>query len=182
MQDFLEKSGDILAKLQQTLKSLWNHPRFSKKWKILALIGTVFPLRYLVIKAYRRYKRYPPGPVGVPFFGSLFWIARDPLGFIHKMPEKYGPLTSFKWGLTNVVMPCSTDTHKQIYVKSKTVGLSGLMNPHETASFMDAERGEWASRRALFMNAIGVYLTADYSEKAVAKMMKNHFFPKIDKR
>ncbi|XP_057780744.1 cytochrome P450 71A1-like [Salvia miltiorrhiza] len=57
----------------------------------------------------------PPGPPRLPFIGNLHHFdSRSPHTYLHRLSEKYGPVTSLKLGFRRVVVISSADAVKEI--------------------------------------------------------------------
>ena len=61
-------------------------------------------LRNIFHRVYRKIYKYPPGLFGIPYFGSFFTVAfyQDDY-FLSKILPKYGPITMFRIGNTNMI-------------------------------------------------------------------------------
>ena len=60
----------------------------------------------------------PPGPKGAPILGNLREFRADPLRFLLKMAETYGPVSQFKLGPATVFLVNDPELIKEILVNS----------------------------------------------------------------
>lgn len=78
--------------------------------------------------------KHPPGPKGIPFFGSLFDFYRNMLGFLSKAARDYGDIVYFKLGPREVFLLNHPDlikdvlvTHHRNFLKSRALERSKLV-------------------------------------------------------
>ena len=78
---------------------------FLKKWSLATGIClSILLLRSMYHRIYRKICKYPPGLFGVPYFGSLFAVAAyGDDKFYTKLLPKYGAITMFQLGNTNMI-------------------------------------------------------------------------------
>ena len=71
----------------------------------LRLVYAVVAIGILaVIFGRRRRAVWPPGPVGLPFVGHLFYFGKDTLDKLRDFHDKYGKTFYLKMGAQDVVM------------------------------------------------------------------------------
>ncbi|MFO0694058.1 MAG: cytochrome P450 [Polyangiales bacterium] len=58
----------------------------------------------------------PPGPKGLPFFGSLFELLADPLGFLTERPRDYGDVVRFRFPRTTYIVVNDPDAIHHVIV------------------------------------------------------------------
>lgn len=63
---------------------------------------------------YRKYRRLPPGPVGIPFIGSMVSFVSNQASFVLSQPKLYGDLSYFQLGKHNVILINNTKLMKQL--------------------------------------------------------------------
>ena len=86
------KQSDLYFKIQQTLKI--------KYVQIAAGIVGVLTLRKILDIVRRKWKRLPPGPVGLPFFGTIYEFGN--LNSMMHARKKYGPIYLTHFGFSSV--------------------------------------------------------------------------------
>ncbi|KAL8134969.1 cytochrome P450 CYP736A12-like [Apium graveolens] len=59
----------------------------------------------------------PPGPVGLPLFGSLFELGKLPHRSLYKMSQKYGPIMSLRLGLIPTIV-VSSPAAAELFLKT----------------------------------------------------------------
>eukprot|EP01084_Bolivina_argentea_P285868 490283_1 len=75
--------------------SIQKLPKLIKRSKLAFFLCAVFVLsaiRSIYCYIHRKYNKYPPGPIGLPFFGSLFSCIDIPKYALH-LASKYGVIT-----------------------------------------------------------------------------------------
>ena len=78
--------------------------------------------------------KYPPGPKGIPFVGSLFDFYRDMLGFLSKAAHDYGDIVYFRLGPREAFLLNHPDlikdvlvTHHRNFLKSRALERAKLV-------------------------------------------------------
>ncbi len=61
---------------------------------------------------------YPPGPKGLPYFGTTFEFRSDPLNFFTRLAREYGPITSIRVPRGHVVLASSPSAVKQVLIEN----------------------------------------------------------------
>ena len=82
---------DLFTKVKDTIKK---DRRVSVPLVIAACVGGLSLGNYIYDKIDRKVHKLPPGPVGLPLFGSFFQFVLNERSFITSL-RKYGPITQF---------------------------------------------------------------------------------------
>ena len=75
---------------------LWNY--FST-WSVIVTAILLYLYNW-----YKRPKRFPPGPRGVPFLGVIPFLGKFPERVMKKWGKKYGSIMSVRFGPSDVVV------------------------------------------------------------------------------
>ncbi|KAK6942390.1 Cytochrome P450 [Dillenia turbinata] len=91
----------------------------SLAFTMCTLIAIHYLLRYTVNPLLHRKAKLPPGPIGLPFFGSLFHVFKQgqPHKTLANLAQEYGPLMTVRLGRTITVVAASPEMAKEILQK-----------------------------------------------------------------
>eukprot|EP01084_Bolivina_argentea_P131322 231815_1 len=70
--------NSINLTIQHVSQLMTQYPRISKYSKYIGLLFAMFGTRYVLLKTYYKIRKYPPGPIGLPFFGSFMFYVSKP--------------------------------------------------------------------------------------------------------
>ena len=174
----------------------------NKTKSTLVSLPLFISVRYIYYKIQRKYYNYPPGPIGIPFFGYFFhrifgWLIFKIKAYGRKgMSEHYGPIFMYySLGRTFVNINGSELTKKIITLKpNKTNQPHALHRPINrkyemivtanddgTDAFaFDAHYQSWHKRRKLINTALMSLCTSTYINDIVDQIMYKTVFPAID--
>ena len=62
--------------------------------------------------------REPPGPSGVPYFGSYFSVLADPIRLFTRGRQRYGDVVRYRFGPFRFVVLCDPDAIQHVFVKN----------------------------------------------------------------
>ena len=68
------------------------------------LVAFLTLLFLFLIKQYERYRKLPPGPLGIPFIGQLNSIKKEFHLFLYDLCKNFGKITCFKMGVETIVV------------------------------------------------------------------------------
>ena len=103
VQENIEKIGTVVT----TAKSTWNRAHIAVKLALGVTGGCLswLLLRFFYLKTRRIVKRLPPGPVGVPFFGSVFMMQRMGVRKVFlELFQTYGDICMYPIGISESIM------------------------------------------------------------------------------
>ncbi|XP_033019313.1 transcription factor 20 isoform X5 [Lacerta agilis] len=90
---------DLLLSLPSLLTAVWNNPM------LLGIFLAIFILAFDYMKRRKRWSHYPPGPVSLPFVGTILQIDfHNPHVSFTQLSKKYGNIYSLQNFWTNVVV------------------------------------------------------------------------------
>nr|AXE15625.1 cytochrome P450 2D3-like protein [Eremias argus] len=90
---------DILLSLPSLFKGVWNNPL------LLGIFLAIFVFTFDYMKRRKCWSRYPPGPVSLPFIGTILQIDyHNPHVSFTQLSKKYGNIYSLQNFWTNVVV------------------------------------------------------------------------------
>ena len=120
---------------------------------------------------YRRYYGYPAGPIGIPYFGSLFTVLYyKQQTFNLKLLPSYGPITMHAIGSTNVLTINDVNLVKAVLHNRACVerpsAFCNLFPKHSAISSPFVFNNEkWYLRRLLLLNGMNKIANNKYIEK-----------------
>eukprot|EP01084_Bolivina_argentea_P053478 98187_1 len=174
----------LLKTLQQKVATLW------KSSKYFRIISVVIPcslscilLRRIYIKVYRNHYSYPPGPYGVPVFGSFFSFVLGPTKFLTSN-YNYGAISSFYLG-TQLIISINNgiighDIHQKEVTKVMNRPLGTLIEslPNKYVSICNGI--QYKKRRKLGMVKLISVSKLDVTFHAIKYAINNGVCPAID--
>ncbi|XP_069710454.1 cytochrome P450 2D17-like [Phaenicophaeus curvirostris] len=99
---------------------LWLGSQLSPSWSNISVLGvflTVFTLLLDAMKRRRQWSRYPPGPVSLPFVGTMLYVDfQNPLLSFNQLREKFGNVFSLQNCWSNLVVLNGYKTVKEALV------------------------------------------------------------------
>lgn len=106
--------------------------------------------------------KLPPGPIGLPLFGSLLQIGAKPHKSLAKLAKQYGPLITVQLGSVTNVVVSSAEMAKEIFQKhdadfsGKSVpdAVAGGLRNHDVAMPWISAGDQWRTLR----KALSIYL------------------------
>eukprot|EP01084_Bolivina_argentea_P316998 549556_1 len=164
-----------------TMKSIFKfHQENNKVSKFITIIGlsaTFLLIRKLIIKQYRSYHKYPPGPVGLPVVGSL--ISYINTSKFHKyIGKSYHPAASVSIGLTmNLIFINDKDLILELGKHNRfkdrpnifTTPMKGWLPP----SIININGSEWIHRRKLLQTSLLRITNSNFMTEYVQHNIKN---------
>eukprot|EP01084_Bolivina_argentea_P045527 83813_1 len=150
---------------------------FKKICKMFGIVTALLIIRKVWYILYRRYKKYPPGPVGLPFFGCLFSFS-DLKNFQNNIGKSYYPVTMFPFGpKTNMIMISDLNLVCKIYKTDKFAykeHIGRRENDKIPPPFtLINDKHEMMKRRKLFYNSVSKITNSSYLIEHVQDNIKN---------
>jgi len=181
-------STQIISTISQVLENwLARFKKVQKNNKILstiALLAGIGVFYRLYWSLYSKLKKLPPGPIGLPYFGSFFQITSNPFNFLQELPEKYGPLVYCRIGVRDTVFINDSKLAKDLFplkpmlnrpydidIAFREPGLVGFING-----------SEWIKRRKIIHDFFVVSLTNENVTEITKKTLNDITFPIFDKQ
>lgn len=147
----------------------------------LLVIG-ILTLLYLAYTSMRKPKNFPPGPVGIPFLGSMHHLTAFPSDGMNKLAKKYGNVFSLKLFHVDVVCVCGYEANREVFVKNSNVicdrpeTISTFFKGNPLAGITEGKYGpSWAANRRVFHQTIrelGSHGVENIIQKEVAFMVQ----------
>eukprot|EP01084_Bolivina_argentea_P315074 545808_1 len=152
-----------------------------------ASLLSVLSLRYLYCKIHRKIKSLPPGPAGIPIFGSLFAFGLNQRNFLSQRSKKDGEISCFYFSaFAKPILLLNTSqtardilSHKSALDRERRTD-AVLLNFQDPQAFGDINGDEWRARRKIFQRQL---LSSMNNNKCFEKYTKHNiglFFKSID--
>ena len=136
--------------------SLITHQHFPITWsrclKLCLIILGAGVFERMIHVMYRKYRKFPAGPVGIPFFGSIFPFVATPLSFMLKQPT-YGKISYFNIIGTHNVVINDTKLISQLCCKNELMyrpNFGPYFIGHQKNLTFTNNLSSWKKRRAIF--------------------------------
>ena len=172
----------ILYKLMDE-SVLYVKTRTRKELAILSLVGVscYFAGHYVIKKIYRKIKKYPPGPIGLPILGSMISFGNDVDKFM-EYQTYYGEISFFTLGIHNACSLNSSKVSTQVLKNDNCVDRIpiGFFSKAPITGIIPGDNN-WAMRRRVLMKSFIAVLNSKYVSASVDYSFKNIIFSKIDK-
>ena len=110
--------SQTLSFLLEKLLRWYNSRNKAAKYFLIASAGygSTLAAHWITTYFYRKYKQFPPGLLGIPYFGSLFTlIFYHNEAFNDNLLPKYGPITMYTIGKTKFVSINDINLVKSIF-------------------------------------------------------------------
>ena len=144
--EFISTSIEYLQVLRHKIRDKYNSSRLIRITSIITgSIAVTVSVRILYIKYYRKFKKLPTGPYGLPFFGQAAKMS-DPYWGLSL--NKYGSVVSVILGPLNVVCINNPYLIKKIYADPRTQ--NNITSFSGSDIMFDRINGsEWLKRRKI---------------------------------
>ncbi|GAB6020900.1 hypothetical protein CHUAL_003546 [Chamberlinius hualienensis] len=107
------------------------------------------------------YRKAIPGPSGLPFVGHLPYIdVNSPHIKLKEWAEKYGPIYTFRWGQTPVVVLSDPNFIQTVFTRTAACGRLPLhlkINHPRGCGIVACEREMWRDHRMMTRNCLKLY-------------------------
>ena len=110
----------IWPTLNQT-KTTNKKARYKHILTITSIFTGLLVSRKLFWKAYNKHRKYPDGPIGIPFFGVLFSYIRNPYQWFHHNSIKYGAIMSASIGVQHNIYINDIGLAKQLLMSKRKI-------------------------------------------------------------
>ena len=124
-----------------------NPPKYLKYLAIaFGSIGLSWFARNLFWTLSNKLKKYPPGPLGIPFLGCLLSFGGKPRQFLCSIPRKYGPITFFPLLSTNNIFISDSKALRKLFINEKIFDRPPFVF-RPIQSFTELNGQKWIDRR-----------------------------------
>ena len=179
-----------LSNLTSSLSWFKTLPTYQKIIGCVAFATGTLITRLLYCKLHRKYRKHPPGPDGIPFFGYLFafnpastsfWFALKKKGYdIHKE----GIIMFYMLGT-----PLAIITDHSLFqqaLKSQLYRYAAFRthrDNHPSSIPFSANNGEiWSKRRQISNLAFISLINSNYIDTIMTSLINKNIFPEMDKQ
>ena len=127
----------------------------SKFVKIACAVAAACIVERLCHLIYRKWRRFPSGPIGMPFVGSLVPFVATPLPFVLSLAKKYDKITYFDMAGNHTILINDIDLMKQMFRENAL-----LSRPNFGALFYNHENNVvWTNDMKLWRQQRGIFVT-----------------------
>ena len=95
---------EIIQKTRAAAKMAFIQQIIQELCSPVILVAFLTLLFLFLIKQYERYRKLPPGPLGIPFIGQLNSIKKEFHLFLYDLCKNFGKITCFKMGVETIVV------------------------------------------------------------------------------
>ena len=170
--DLTESASPYLSRL----------PWDTKLFRVALGIVGVLTARKVLDYVRRKWYHYPPGPVGLPFLGTI--LSFDDVDYQMACHKKYGPISMTHFGLSNVVFINDYKLLQKYFKKAQFWDREPLVDSSVTDYEPDFASirmtPEWQARRKLLQTNVISKLSSSFLTTILAKVMKENIFPIIE--
>lgn len=126
-------------------------------FEVIVFIVIAF-ITWLLWKTFSYPSGLPPGPIGIPLFGYMFFLGDKPHIVLNKLAQKYGDIFSLYLGNRLVVVLNSYETIKAAYVKQADIfhgkPAAEFLQHGEVAGIFQAEGELWKDYRRFSLSTL----------------------------
>lgn len=143
---------------------------------------------------YRKKRKYPPGPLGIPLIGSLPSVTINPTQFHSYLARRYGPITYYQYGFRDRIIINDYKVAKLILNRDDFMNRPHYFdfkfrhNSKSTISESDRygqslcelDSIEWKKRRRFYHLILMRMLSGKFIDETLEFGVKNFILPKMD--
>ncbi|XP_029897411.1 cytochrome P450 2D17 isoform X2 [Aquila chrysaetos chrysaetos] len=150
---------------------LWLQSQLSSCWSNISVLGvflTVFTLLFDFMKRRKKWSHYPPGPVSLPFIGTMLYVDfRNPHLSFNQLHKKFGNIFNLQNCWSNLVVLNGYKTVKEALVhRSEDFADRPYFPVYEHLGYGNKSEGRPFDLRFLVNNAVcNVICTTIYGER-----------------
>eukprot|EP01084_Bolivina_argentea_P158317 275799_1 len=151
--------------------------------KIFTMLILFYAIRNIFWKLYNKFKGYPSGPLGLPFFGCLFSFSRAPLTFLFNMGKDYGALSYAPLMMSSNLIISDPKILKLLYKKEKIIDrpIFSATRPEPTM-FLDLNGKDWERRRKYMMTTAMTLTNSSFVLAQIKQCVSDYIEPIIDEK
>ena len=183
-QPSIQQIGQQLNIITQNVKNLSFRSKILAVFAALGGISCIGSMARIAIIIYRRKRcKYPPGFLGVPFFGSYFTMNMLSANYYHKVLPSCGPIVHVPGGLyLNFIVINDRNLLKSLYqLVIDRPAVLVEMNEVTGADVASANEDEnWSQRRKLIMHGLANILDKKVVEEKMNQIMRDITFASLD--
>eukprot|EP01084_Bolivina_argentea_P303021 523114_1 len=167
-----------IESLKGTLKT-WakQYPTTAKSLKYLTMLCSALYARKICIKLFRKFRHYPPGPVGIPFFGCFWNVGIYPFYFFTYIAQQYGDIVSVPLFWNSSIYINDPKLVHEIFRDSKLNNRFIANNPLRKIAAFDLTNGpEWKKRRRFLHTSLVDLTKTSFIVENMKKSFHNHIY------
>ena len=152
----------------------------NKRSKLIICLFCFLILRKVLDKLYRKLYHLPPGPIGLPLFGSYFEFMFNQRNFLHNLGLKYNQVSMVYFFNQKIIFVNDFDLLKQHFNKKEFI--NRFDKTRKNVSFVNESGNlKWYKRRQLLHKTVLKQLNSNKMDHFIRQCLKKVIFPKLDK-
>ena len=166
----------LFKKLQTIIiQNIKQNPKIFIGGSILSIIGWIISRKY-VDTLYRKIRNYPPGPIGVPIFGCLFY--KIDTEFLKRLSNDYGAVATVQMGFRYVTYINDCDLTLKLFKKMEFSGREPTWIKIKAFPLLNGEA--FIERRKLFMKTFVSMINSNYINTFGDDILQSYLFKQFD--
>ena len=172
----LQDIAELFVSYKSKFENLYNSNKYVRIITITTGSFTAaWMMRIIYLKLWRKYKKLPNGPYGIPLIGSSMNVLD--YKWYEEMNKTYGSVYTFQLGMSPCVVINNPFLAQKLFNDSRLLDIPPIFG--ETDIQFDQMNGtEWAKRRKLVVtNMVSTLNNVKFIENAIKSFISKKLFP-----
>eukprot|EP01084_Bolivina_argentea_P151054 263707_1 len=167
-----------LSKASTTVHNIWKYQwNWYKIAGVIASLGAALTMRKVLDVVWRKWHNYPPGPVGLPLFGSYLWSRN--YYYVTSLMNTYGSVTMINYGVKRLIFIDDMKMTKTFFnMKEGAKRGHQLQTTHKSISEADGKK--LVFRRQMMHQSFVTVLDSNYLNQVGIKILQKNLFKSLD--